>query len=62
MIRSSLYDYSDAYILVKEIITVPNTTVDGLAVNNTKQKAEFKNCTPFITCITEINNAQVDYA
>ena len=29
MIRSSLRDYSDAYILVKGTITVPNTAGDG---------------------------------
>ena len=29
MIRSSLYDYSDAYMLVKGTITVPNTEVAG---------------------------------
>ena len=36
MIRSSLCDYSDAYILVKETKTVPNTVVTDVAVNNTK--------------------------
>ena len=29
MIRSSLYDYSDAYMLVKGTITVPNTEAAG---------------------------------
>ena len=29
MLRSSLCDYSDAYILVKETITVPNTAGVG---------------------------------
>ena len=38
MIRSNLYDYSDAYILVKGILTVPNTAASGTAVNNTNQK------------------------
>ena len=47
MIRSSLFDYSDAYILVKGTITVPNTTAAGAAVNNTNRKVAFKNCAPF---------------
>ena len=35
MLRSSLCDYSDAYILVKGNITVNNTAADGAAANNT---------------------------
>ena len=57
IIRSSLCDYSDPYILVKRPITVPNT-----AVNNANKKVIFKNCVPLISCITEINNTQVDCA
>ena len=60
MIRSNLCDNSDAYILVKETITVPNTTGDGPAVNNANKKVIIKNCAPFTSCITEINNIQVD--
>ena len=38
MLRSSLCDYSDAYILiiVSPTITVPNTAVAGAAANNRK--------------------------
>ena len=32
MIRSKLYDYSDAYILVEGTLTVPNTAAAGTAV------------------------------
>ena len=35
MIRSGLFDYSYAYILVKGTITVPSTAAQGAAVNNT---------------------------
>ena len=35
MIRSGLFDYSYAYILVKGSITVPSTAAQGAAVNNT---------------------------
>ena len=34
MLRSSLCDYSDAYILVKGNITVNNTAAEGAATNN----------------------------
>ena len=60
MTRSNLYDNSDAYIFVKETITVPNTTGDSPAVNNANKKVIIKNCAPFTSCITEINNIQVD--
>ena len=62
MMRSSLCDYSDAYILVAGNITVPDTAAAGEAVNNTNKKVAFKNCAPFNSCIAEINNTQVDYA
>ena len=38
MKRSNLYDYSDADILVKGTITVPNTAAAGAAVNNTNKR------------------------
>ena len=57
--RSSLWDYSDAYMLVKGTIAVPNTVPQGAAVNNTNKKVIFRNCAPFPSCITEINNTQV---
>ena len=62
MIRISLCNYSDAYIIVKGTITVSNTAAAGTAVNNTNKKVLFKNCVIFTTCITKINNTQVGYA
>ena len=62
MLRSSLCDYSDAYILVKGNITVNNTAADGAAANNTNKKVIFKNCAPFTGCISKINSTQVDNA
>ena len=38
MLRSSLCDYSDAYILVKGNVTVHNTAADSAAANNTNKK------------------------
>ena len=62
MLKSSLYDYSDAYILVKGTISVNNTAAQGANVNNNNKKVIFKNCAPFTNCISEINNTQIDNA
>ena len=62
IIKSNLCDYSDAHILVKGTLTVPNTAAAGATVNNTHKKVTFKNCAPFNDCITEINNTQIDDA
>ena len=62
MLKSSLCDYSDAYILVKGTITVNNTAAADPNANNTDKKVIFKNCAPFTNCISEINNTQVDNA
>ena len=62
MLKSSLCDYSDAYILVKGTISVNNTAADGAAANNASKKVIFKSCAPFTNCISEINNTQIDNA
>ena len=62
MLRSSFCDYSDAHKLVKGNITVNNTAADGAAANNTNKKVIFKNCAPFTSCISKINNEQIDNA
>ena len=62
MLKSSLCDYSDAYILVKGTITVNNTAAQGAAANNTNKKVIFKNCASFTNCLSEINNTQIDNA
>ena len=54
MLRSSLCDYSEAYILVKGNITLNNTVAAGAAANNTNKKVIFKNCAPFTNCISKI--------
>ena len=61
MLKSSLCDYSDAYILVKGTISV-NGTAAGDAINNNNRKVIFKNCAPFTNCISEINNTQIHNA
>ena len=62
MLKSSLCDYSDVYILVKGTISVNNTAAAGAAVNDNDKKVIFKNCPPFTNCISEINNTQIDNA
>ena len=62
MLKSSLCNYSDAYILVKGTISVNNTAAADAAANNTNKKVTFKNCAPFTNCISEIYNTQIDNA
>ena len=62
MLKSSLCDYSDAYIHVKSNITVINTTVAPAAANNVNKKVIFKNGAKFTNCLSKINNTQVDNA
>ena len=53
--------YSDAYILVEETITVANTGT-AAAANNDDKTLIFKNWAPFTSCISRINNTQIDDA
>ena len=51
MLKSSLYDYSDAYIHVRGTIIVNNTAAADADANNTNKKVIFKNCAPLTNCI-----------
>ena len=64
MLKSSLCDYSDAYILVKGTITINRRVADDAArqADERDKGVSFKNCAPFINCISEINNTQIDNA
>ena len=62
ILKHSLCDYSDAYILVKGNITVNNTAAVDADANNANKKVIFKNCAPFTNCISGINNTQLDNA
>ena len=59
MLRSSLCVYSDAYVLVREIVTV---AVLGAGGRNNNIQVSFKSCAPFTSCISEINNTEIDNA
>ena len=64
MLNSSLCDYSNAYILVQENITIIGRGVVTAAISVIRSNKErmLKNCAPFLNRINEINNAQVDNA
>ena len=64
MLKSSLCDYSDAYILVKGTITITRAGADAAArqADERDKGVAFKNCAPFTNCISEINNTQIDNA
>ena len=60
MLRSNLYDYSDAYTLVKGTITVENTSAQSQRNNATNKNVIFKICAPFTNWISRINETQID--
>ena len=64
MLRSSLWDYSDAYVLVSGTITITGAENDDAArrLDERNKGVIFKNCAPFTDCTSEINNTQIDNA
>ena len=44
MLKSSLCDYSDAYILVNQTVTDPKSAKEGAAANNRKKFNNQKLC------------------
>ena len=63
MLKSTLCDYSDVYILVTGTTTITGAGVDAAARQaDARDKGIFKNCPPFINCKTEINNTEIDNA
>ena len=78
ILRSDLCDFNDAYIVVKENITVNKKTFtanDFQTLNNTatatnnannnafgEKKLFFRNNAPFINCISKINGIKIDNA
>ena len=63
MLKSSLCDYSDAYILVKGKITITGAGDDAAArqADERDKGVTFKNCAPFTSCKSDINNVEIDY-
>ena len=64
MLKSSLSDYSDAYILLKGTITVTGEGADAAIkqVDERNKGIIFKTCSPFIYCKSEINNTEIGNA
>ena len=62
MLKSSLRDYSDAYILFKGKITITGAGADegDRHADERDKGVAFKNCAPFTICISEINHTQID--
>ena len=60
MLKSSSYNYSDGYILVKGTITVPNIAAADTNANSVGKKVILRKFAPFTKRINEINNTQVD--
>ena len=64
MLKSSLCNYSDAYVFVKGKITITGAGADAATrhADERDKVVAFKNCAPFTNCISEINNTQIDNA
>ena len=64
MLRSSLCDYADAYILVKGTITITGARNDDATkpADERSKGVTFKNCAPFTKCISRISNTDIDNA
>ena len=64
LLRSSLCDYNDAYILISGTTTITGVGADDAAkwLDERNKGVIFKNCAPFTNCISEINNTQTDNA
>ena len=61
MLKSNLCGYCDTYILVKGRIAITIAVSDAAArqVCERNERVIFKNCTPFMSCKSEINNIEI---
>ena len=57
-----MFDYSDAYIFVKETIAIAPVPAPATKPYNNDKEVVFKNSAPFTDCISQINNTQIDNA
>ena len=64
MLRSNLCDFSDAYIFVKQNITITGDGNDDAAkrADERNKGVISKNSAPFVKCISRINNKEIDNA
>ena len=63
-LKSSLYGYSDAYILVKGTTKITKAADNGIArqADERDRYVIFKNWHPFISYKREMNNTEIDNA
>ena len=64
MLKSSLCDHGDAYILVKGTITITGAgpSADEMHADKRNKGVVFKNCAPFTNSKIEIINTEIDNA
>ena len=64
MVRSSLCDYADPYILAKGTIAITSAGDDAAArrADERNKGVIFKSCASFTKCISKINNTKIDNA
>ena len=64
MLRSNLCYYADSYILVRGTTTITGAGDDAAArrTDEINKGVTFKNCAPFIKCISRINDTDIDNA
>ena len=62
MLKSSLCNCNDAYIFVNETTTIigEGSNDDAKLMDERNKGVMFKNCAPFIDCICERDNTQID--
>ena len=62
ILRSNLCDYADANILINGRITITGDGADGVEkrADERDKGVIFKNCAPFVKCISRINNTGID--
>ena len=64
MLRASLRDYSDTYVIVSGTITITGGENNdaGRRLGERNKEVIFKNCAPFTDYMSEINNTEVNNA
>ena len=64
VLKSSLWTYSDSFILIKETIAITGERANAAVkkVDKINKGVIFKHCALFTNCINEINNTQINNA
>ena len=62
MLKSSLCDYSDAYVLVKGSMAIEGNADANRQADKRNNGVIFKKCVPMTDCVSKVNNTQGDIA